>query len=294
MTQLLFSQDTDWWNEKHNWDGVSSWMKYMTYSTSYMGPNALPVPDVTKGYFEDGFYASLGSTGHYSEGDQTFNFTTEFNLPIAPGKAGVKVKYMPVEFYQTDTITRDLRAARDYDGKGYSYGDFYIHSYLQVISEHEWLPDIMLSVNLKTASGTNLMDARNTDAPGYWIDVSAGKKYQAEGRKYNYIRPYGMLGFYSYQTNYYINTQNDAFLFGAGAEIGFEKFRLQTEIGGYIGYFDLGDKPIVYRLEYQSIRNSLIDYQIFLQTGINDFPFTSLGFEILLNYRKPAWLGRNE
>lgn len=289
-----FSQDFDWWNTKHNYDGVSSWMKYIIYSPSYMGPNSLPVPDVSKGYFDENFYISPGAFYHYSEGDKTFNFMSHFNLPLAPGRAGVMVSYMPVEFYQMDTITRDIRRARDYDPDGYSLGDFYFTTYLQIIKGHKNLPDIMMSINLKTTSGTNLKNARNTDAPGYYFDVSASKKIEIEKEKLKWLRPYGMAGFYNYQTNCYKYTQNDAFLFGIGTEIGFNKFRIDTEIGGYIGYFDLGDKPIVYRLEYRSLRKSGPDYSLVFQTGINDFQYTSFGFSVLFTYRAPDWLGSKE
>ena len=285
------AQPANWWEEKHNWDGVSSWMKYITYSPSYMGPNALPVPDVSKGMFEENFYLGLGSVYHHSKGDQTFNFLSEFNLPVASGKAVILISYMPVEFYETDTLTRDIRAGIDYETDGYSLGDFYLSTYLQLVKDHDKLPDMMLTINLKTASGTNLRNARNTDAPGYWFDFSAGKKISISNKRIEYLRPYGMAGFYVYQTNCFKYTQNDAFLFGAGAEIGFEKFRLDTEVGGYLGYFDLGDQPVVYRLEYRSLREGVMDYRIFFQTGIQDFPFTSFGFSTLINYKKPDWLG---
>jgi hypothetical protein len=36
--------------------------------------------------------------------------------------------------------------------------------------------DIMLSLNLKTASGGRLVDARFTDAASYWFDTTVGRK----------------------------------------------------------------------------------------------------------------------
>ena len=36
----------DWWNQIHNWDGATPWTQYMTYSHAYLGPNALPIPNV--------------------------------------------------------------------------------------------------------------------------------------------------------------------------------------------------------------------------------------------------------
>lgn len=283
--------DYSWWNIKHDYDGVSSWMKYIIYSPSYMGPNALPVPDVSKGYFNDKYFVDLGTVYHFSGGDRTFNFISVFNLPVAPGRAGVLISYVPVEFYETDTVTRDMRRARDYFPSGHSFGDFYLTTYLQVIKNHGSLPDVMLTINLKTASGTNLRNARNTDAPGYYFDASASKKFFTGYEKLEWIRPFAMAGFYCYQTNYYKYTQNDAFLYGAGMEFGFRHFVLETEVGGYIGYFNLGDKPMVYRLELRSQGEKPAGYRLFFQRGLNDFPFTSFGFSFFLNYRMPGWFG---
>ncbi|HDR67963.1 MAG TPA: hypothetical protein ENN61_02805, partial [Bacteroidaceae bacterium] len=46
---LMGQVDYSWWNEKHNWDGVSNWTDYLIITPAYMGPNALPVPDLTDG-----------------------------------------------------------------------------------------------------------------------------------------------------------------------------------------------------------------------------------------------------
>lgn len=280
----LNSQDEyEWWNIKHNWDGVSSWMKYIIYSPSYMGPNSLPVPEVNKAEFDKNYYFNLGSIYHRSEGDKTFNFTTQINLPVAKDRMGILINYMPVEFYRTDTMTRDIRRARDYEPDGYSLGDFYFTTFLQIIKDHPKLPDVLFSINLKTASGTNLRNARNTDAPGYYFDISFGKDFTLSGENFKWIRPYAMLGFYCYQTNWYKYPQNDAFLYGSGLEYGFKKFKITTEIGGYIGYFDLDDKPMVFRTEIKSITNAITDYKLFFQTGLNDFPYTSFGISAYIN-----------
>jgi len=48
---ISFSQsDWNWWNEKHGWEpGMPSWRSFLHITPGYLGPNALPVPDVKKG-----------------------------------------------------------------------------------------------------------------------------------------------------------------------------------------------------------------------------------------------------
>jgi len=215
-SQAIFSQDYSWWNDLHNWDGISSWREYIIYSPSYMGPNAFPVPEFNTGRFTEEFEFELGGAYHASSGDQTANLFTNLNLAIAPGIAGVNLSYVPYEVYSMDIETRDLRRARDLDPSGKSYGDFYITTYVQVIKDKENFPDIMLSINLKTSSGTNLGNARNTDAPGYYFDLSLGKNIASNRANLKYWRPYFMGGFFSYQINRDDYVQNDAILYATG------------------------------------------------------------------------------
>lgn len=288
--QSLFSQDYVWWNELHNWDGVTSWREYIIYSPSYMGPNALPVPEFNTGRFSDNFEYELGSTYHSSVGDQTANLFTKLNLALAPGIAGVSVSYVPYEIYSMNTETRDVRRARDFEPSGDSFGDVYVTTYVQVLKDKEQLPDIMISINLKTSSGTNLGNARHTDAPGYYFDLSLGKDIETKRASLKYWRPYGMGGFYSYQTNRDDYVQNDAILYAAGFVLGFKKFHLDAGLGGYYGYFGNGDQPLVYRMEIKSALESQLNYKLRFQTGLNDFQYTSIGFSAVLSFKRPRWM----
>ncbi|MCF8379833.1 MAG: hypothetical protein K9H49_09665 [Bacteroidales bacterium] len=288
--QSGFSQEYVWWNSKHNWDGVTSWKDYINYSADYMGPNALPVPEINKGVFSDEFELEGGGFFHYSKGDKTGNSFFVLNLPVAPGIAGIKINYVPFEAYSTDTITRDLRKARKYEPEGHSFGDFYITTYIQVIKDKPNFPDVLVSLNLKTASGTNLENARHSDSPGYYFDLSLGKSFDLEKGKIKSLRPYFMGGFYSYQTYWTDHSQNDAVLFGGGVEIELNKTKFNTGIGGYYGYFNMGDRPVVYRFEIKSNRDEALNYKILFQKGIHDFGFTSVGFSAVYRFNRPEWL----
>lgn len=284
ISPCLISQDYNWWNKLHNWDGISSWKHYITYSSKYMGPNALPVPEVNKGFFPDYMEIMPGIQQHSGKGDKTINFFGDVFYPVVPGRAGVKIRYIPVEFYQTDTATRDLRAARDRNPEGFSFGDIYITSFIQVIKDHEKLPDLMLSINLKTASGTNLGNARHTDAPAYYFDASLGKTYKTGGKVITAWRPYFTGGFYSYQTNRNDYLQNDAFLFGMGLDLETPIMIMENNLGGYLGYFGNGDQPVVFRTMITSRRDAVLNYRVGFQYGIHDVNFNSVSISFLMRF----------
>ena len=275
-SSLLQAQDFSWWNRKHNWDGHTNWSDYMIISAAYLGPNALPVPEVREGKLPKERSFELALDGHYSKGDQTGNLFTELFFPLFSDRVGMGINYVPFEIYKTDTLTRDLRRSREYDATGFSYGDVYFSTYIHVVREQNRIPDVMLSVNLKTASGTRFEAARHTDTPGYYFDVSAGKiLYTGEGRL-NKIRYYAMLGFYVYQTNLENYMQNDAIQYGSGADFTFGKFHMKHEISGYAGYLDNGDRPMVYRMNLSWRCRSALELGLRFQQGFFDFPYTSV------------------
>ena len=70
-------------------------------------------------------------------------------------------------------------------------------------------------------AASSLGMARYTDAPAYYFDLSFGKPI-LPGIKWT-----GMLGFYSRQIISDRHGQNDAFLFGTGAELYTRSLRLQ-------------------------------------------------------------------
>ena len=74
-------------------------------------------------------------------------------------------------------LTRDVRAARKRSAEGIEGGDFYFSTLIQLVKNHQKIPDILLSLNFKTSSGTGLENARFTDASAYFFDVSFHKEY---------------------------------------------------------------------------------------------------------------------
>jgi len=194
---------------------------------------------------------------------------------VVSGRVGLDISMVPVEYYKLDTITRDIRKMRDRDAKGFSFGDIYIGTYIQILKDHEKYPDVLMTINLKTASGTNLSAARFIDAPGYFFDLSCGKDIKFDHPFFKSLKPYTMLGFYVWQFAIDGRHQNDAFLFGLGLDLQIADFILTNSYGGYVGYIGNGDKPVVYRFTFKSNYDSKFNYKFRFQQGIHDFNYST-------------------
>ncbi len=280
----VFPQDYSWWNEAHNWDGYTHWTDYMIVSPAYMGPNALPVPESGRGMMPGKTRFEFAIDNHFSKGDITNNLFTELFIPLAPDRAGIKIAIVPVEYYRMDSITNIQRMSRNKDGKGFSVGDLYFSTYIQLIKNHEKLPDIMLTVGLKTASGSDFDAARFTDTPAYYFDLSFGRKINLNSDILKSVRPHAMVGFYVWQTHQDTYYQNDAFLYGLGIDLEFQKIEFRNTISGYIGYIGNGDKPVIYRASLANRLKPGLNYELGFQQGLNDFAYTSLRLAVIFNF----------
>ena len=280
---LHAAEDFGWWTAIHNWDGHTPWNQYLTISPAFMGPNALPVPEVTKGAIDSSAELEVAGDYHYCCGDKTIDFYTKGYLPLFNNKMSVSVDVIPYEWFKTDTATRDRRAARTRSGKGGAGGDIYFYTNFQLLKNHPHLPDLLFEAAFRTASGTNLRNARYTDGAGYFFDVSAGKNYSI---KKNILRLYLMTGFYDYQTFDLQHLQNDCFLYGVGTDFTFNRFQISQSLAGYSGYLDIGDKPLVYRASVR-LKNPRFDWKLSYQTGLNDYPFQRFRLSLIWHIPPP-------
>lgn len=274
-TSVLFAQDDYlWWNKAVGWDGVTPWNSYINVAAATMGPNALPVQDVELGLVQQQFRAKISGESYISQGDFTNNLFASLNLPLFSDRVSLRIHMVPLEYHQYDTLTRNLRGARDFDGRGFSVGDVYVGTCIQLLKDHESWPDMMLSVNLKTASGSDFDAARYTDAPGYSFNLSSGKDVTLG--PVTVLRPFGRMGFFCYQTNLHTYPQNDAFLYGAGAQIKHKSIAARASFDGYLGYLNNGDRPAVLRFRVGYTPKERVEYFVRLQQGLNDYPYSSL------------------
>ncbi len=278
--QTKGQEDFSWWNKKHNWDGHTHWTQYMIYSPGFMGPNALPVPALLDGKLQKESQFEFGWAGYFSPGETTLNGTSRFRYIIGDGLAAIELNYVFLEYYKTDTLIRDERFARGFEGEGFAVGDVHISTIITLLKNRSF-PDLLLRINLQTASGSKLSDARFTDAPAYFFDLIFGKDLLDASKKPYQLRLYGNIGFYAWQTGYTYNRQNDALLAGLGLSLRSGNHKLSTETAGYFGYLDQRDKPVVQRLYYEH-RHQDMAVKVSYEKGLNDLYYNSFRLSMML------------
>ncbi len=274
----------NWWINNVNWDGKTHWSNYLTQSPAYMGPNAIPVPIISKGLIDTQTTLIASLQTHFSQGDNTQNPLLYLNYAENSQKISLFAYLYPVEHFVMSNEVRDERRLSDayYVPKGWSSGDLYFGASVQILKNKQKLPDIAFRMATKTASGGGKGATRNTDAPAYFFDVSLGKKWYffAESPTPN-MAVFAMLGFYVWETNALSLPQNDAFLFGIGTDIDLGNWVVHSDFSGYLGYKNNGDKPIVYRFGIDKPFEKG-HYLLKYQTGIHDFPYQSFEAGIAL------------
>ncbi|WP_080903946.1 hypothetical protein [Parabacteroides sp. Marseille-P3160] len=243
-------------------------MDKLNYSARYFGPNAFPYPEVQSGLNRNRWEIEARGEYHHYKGDQTKDFFARLYIPIADGKVAFEISGVIVEDYKMTPETRDERMAYALESPISCHGDAIISTYFQLLRSKKWV-DILASVNLKTASGNRLVDARYTDAVSYWFDAHIGRNlYQSTDQTFS-LRAQIMGGFYCWMTNNLVHRQNDALVFGGGLTGKVRAFSLNTDLIGIYGYKGNGDRPLSLRtkLEYELKKNIL---SIRYRHGIKD------------------------
>jgi len=82
LSGIGFSQGTPnwiWWCQNVNCTGnpEEHWVDFIEIAPGYMGPNALPVPEVSKGIIDNELRAEVGIQAHFGDGDDTQNLFTQ-------------------------------------------------------------------------------------------------------------------------------------------------------------------------------------------------------------------------
>jgi hypothetical protein len=275
-------RDYAWWNEKHQWDGHTHWSRYMRISPGYMGPNALPVPRVLDGRISDKHEAELGFSGFSIPGELTLSSFGNLKYSIGRGLALVEVNHIFIEYYKTDTLLRDERFVRSYDVEGFAVGDLSVSTIITLVKNRKW-PDMLLRASFRTTSGSKLSDARYTDAPGHYFDVSFGQNLLDDAERNYTLRLFWSAGIYIWQISYTDNRQNDALLAGAGLAWTKGKHHISTETAGYFGYRNERDRPIVLRLMYQYQFDKLA-IRAWYQRGLHDVYHHNLNFSLVYSW----------
>jgi hypothetical protein len=285
FSPVLHAQTFDWWRNLVNWDGVTHWSKYITFSPGYLGVNALPVPSLANGSIDSIHSFSFTGNLHFSKGDNTQNPALYGNYCIAKNKVSLEAYWVPVERFQVNHALKEKRKVywEDYYLKK-AHGDLNLILTAQLLNKLRDKIHLAFRIGYRYANSDGTGAARMTNAPGYFFDLSVGKQFSPQ----SYWKLIAMTGFYVWQTN---NDrphlyQDDAWLVGAGLEYNKSRLRLQTGFAGYFGYFEnYDDDPVVYRLslEKKFKRNGLL---FRFQQGLNDIEYTSFETGIKFNLGK--------
>lgn len=275
---VVGQEDWTWWNEIHDWHtGDPGWRNYLTISPGYLGPNALPVPELKKGIIEGNTELELTASSHFHSGDPTQDISAKAFIPFCNNKIAVEMYGVIAEHYAYTEAIRDERCSRDKDGEGFAVGDFYFCTLIQLCRNRKF-PNTLFRAAMKTASGGRYDAARYADAPGYFLDLSFSKDYG--DMKSLLFRPHIMLGFYSWQTNDELNLQNDAFLYGAGANFVKNSWQFTSSLTGYYGYKDRGDRPMQFNFELRKDYNKKA-IKVQYQHGVNDWMYRTVRFSFI-------------
>jgi len=285
LTPLFcYSEDYNWWNIKHGWEpGMPGWRSFLHITPGYLGPNALPVPEIKKGVVQAGTNLELGLDFHFREGDPTQNIFAKYYRSFADDRIAIELYGVVAEHYAMSDDVRDERIARDFDGKGFAAGDLYFSTLIQLVKNRKF-PNTMLRMAGRTASGSQLDAARYSDSPGYFFDLSFSKEYSCKNEKMSFT-PFASAGFYSWQTNDVLNLQNDAYMYGLGADFRFSHWTISNSISGYSGYKHERDKPMVYSFDLnRTLKNKTIRLQYLY--GIYVWTYQTLKLSLILNLKK--------
>lgn len=233
-------------------------MEFLQYAPRYFGPNAFPIPELRPAMVGSRFEVELRGEYHDYTGDQTKDLFGRVYLPFVKGRAAVEVSFVYKEDYKMTPETRDERHAYALESPISYNGDVVISALFQAWKSEKWV-DLLVSINLKTASGGRLVDARFTDAASYWMDLTVGRDLIKANHKNISLRMMAMGGFYCWMTNDVAHRQNDAISFGVGLTATYRNFTLSTDLSGFHGYEKAGDSPLILRnvLNYEYKKNIL-------------------------------------
>lgn len=240
----------------------------------------MPVPEVSKGRVKNKSFVKLGANYYHRSGDRTFNPSFYANYNFLKDRISVDLFMVPIEFYRLSHCRKTERNVYfEHYNKKSAIGDVYINTNIQILQQAINKVDLALRIGLKTASSGLDNPARFIDSPGYYFDGSIGKTFQLKNLSF---RPYGMLGFYSWQTNDESLRQNDALLYGVGYEVVKSKWTFSQNLRGYSGYHKIGDKPIVFKMGVEKQFGDKTSGYISYQYGIRDFLYH--GFEVGIQF----------
>jgi hypothetical protein len=235
------------------------------------------VPEVKRGFLNTKTEFELTASSHFMKGDPTQDISGRLFVPFAQSRIAVELYGVIIEHFAFSEEIRNERFARIEDGKGFASGDFYFSTLIQLLKDKKF-PNTLLRMACKTASGNQFEGARHSDSPGYFFDLSFSKEIAKT--ETGMIRPFGLAGFYSWQTNDELNLQNDAFLYALGADYERNNLLLSASWSGYSGYKNERDKPMQLNFELRKDFSGKA-FRIQYNHGLRDWEYKTIRFSFI-------------
>jgi hypothetical protein len=93
-------EDYTWWNELHGWEeGDEGWRDWLRITPGYLGPNALYVPEVKRGFLNPKTEIELSASSHFMKGDPTQDISGRLYVPFAQSRIAVELYGVIVEHF---------------------------------------------------------------------------------------------------------------------------------------------------------------------------------------------------
>jgi len=259
------------------------------YSTSWFGPHANPVPELSDGNIPEFTEIRLQSSYIFNSGDQTYSTNLNLEIPLISKFVSVKLWSEVFEYYRVSENIKNNR--KMIDTSGYSTGDIYFQTRIKLLKEKTYLPQLILNSTLKTASGSNFLNRRYFDTPGYYFDLEITKQIKINSLLIDKINITGDLGFMCWETTG--STQNDAIMYAVQTSFYKRNTGITFFFGGYDGWMhrhpafgsDYGDSPLILSAKMHYTFNNLICYLKYLK-GIKDYPYQMINVGITIPVEK--------
>lgn len=247
------------------------------------GPNALPVIDISSGETSEELSIEI-SESYFIGFDQSNTFTPNLrlNIPLFSRWVNLEAWYSVIDFYSMNNAQCTIHNYSPHNTPSHWHnvaGDIYVNTNIQVL-HHQWfrkssyIPLAVTRIGIKTASGGDFENRRFIDAPGYFLDLTLAEKIEFENSWARTLSVAGSVGFYCWQTGR--AEQNDAYMYGLRAEFEARYLRLLAEWGGYSGWQNNEDCPMVIKARLGVPCRLGFEPYVAYQYGIRDWQYHEL------------------
>lgn len=289
---------------RSNWVdfGSSHSSKYLQIAAAKMGPNALPVPFMDYAIIGKESELETGAHYHVMEGDTSVNSFVNWKWNIAPGRAKIEFWGQPSETFRISNDVRDFRQiSQDDNGWSTEIGDLWISTFVQILKDKVFLPDISINYTCKTTTGSN-RNARYTDANLNYFYIATGKSFKFNSALIDELRIAALGGFYVWQVNKVEMAQDEGPVFEFGIQLKTGSLIWYNEFGGYKGYdaykfmnHYLGEgtvkgynDPLIFRTRIQKTGRN-VNFNAEYQFGFRDYNYQTFRLGMSYHFMAKQW-----